>query len=131
MKIDETFVVNVMQRMVQIESTNPSLHAAGVGEAEVADYVASVMAGLGVTVRRFEPEAGRVSVVGTWPGSSGGRSLMLNAHLDTVDVDGMAEPFSGAVREGRLYGRGSQDMKGAMAAQLGALKAIIDAGGFA
>jgi acetylornithine deacetylase len=53
---------------------------------------------------------------------------MLNAHMDTVGVAGMADPFSGAVREGRLYGRGSYDMKGSLAACIGAAKTLADAG---
>jgi acetylornithine deacetylase len=53
---------------------------------------------------------------------------MLNAHYDTVGVEGMPEPFSGAVRDGRVYGRGSYDMKGSLAAQIGAAKALVDAG---
>jgi acetylornithine deacetylase len=58
----------------------------------------------------------------------GGRSLMLNAHCDTVDVAGMAEPFSGAIRDGKVYGRGSYDMKGSLAACMSAAKALAVAG---
>jgi acetylornithine deacetylase len=128
MQIDTQFLVTVLQKMVQIDSTNPSLHPSGAGEKEVANYVSSVLQELGLKVRSFEPEPNRVSVVGTLSGTGTGRSLLLNAHLDTVDVAGMGEPFSGAIRDGKLYGRGSQDMKGAMAAQLAAVKAVIDAG---
>jgi len=53
---------------------------------------------------------------------------MLNAHCDTVDVAGMPEPFSGAIREGKLYGRGSYDMKGSLAASMTAAKALKDRG---
>ncbi len=125
---DKPFITAILQKMVQIDSTNPSLHPTGAGEAEVATYVESVFEDLGLSSKRFEAEPGRASVVGTLPGSGNGPSLLLNAHLDTVDVEGMAEPFSGDIRDGKLYGRGSQDMKGAMAAQLGALKIILDSG---
>jgi len=67
-------------------------------------------------------------VIGRLVGSGGGRSLMLNAHSDTVDAAGMAEPFSGAIRDGKLYGRGSFDMKGSLAACMAAAKALVDAG---
>src|SRR5207237_3809647 len=63
-----------------------------------------------------EPEPGRPSVVGVLRGSGGGRSLMLNAHLDTVGVAGMADPFTARVDGRRLYGRGAYDMKGSLAA---------------
>jgi acetylornithine deacetylase len=53
---------------------------------------------------------------------------MLNGHCDTVDVQGMAEPFSGAIRDGKVYGRGSFDMKGSVAACMTAAKALVDAG---
>ncbi len=53
---------------------------------------------------------------------------MLNAHYDTVGVDEMPEPFSAAVRDGKLYGRGAYDMKGSLAACMTAAKALADAG---
>ena len=53
---------------------------------------------------------------------------MLNAHSDTVDAAGMPEPFSGEVRDGRLYGRGAYDMKGSLAACMTAAKALAESG---
>src|SRR5260370_24880163 len=69
-----------------------------------------------------------MSVVGRLAGTGGVQSLMLNAQSDTGDVQGMAEPFSGAVRDGKVYGRGSYDMKGSLAACMAAAKALADAG---
>ena len=51
---------------------------------------------------------------------------MLNAHYDSVGIENMPEPFSAAVRDGKMYGRGSYDMKGSLAAQMAALKALVD-----
>lgn len=59
---------------------------------------------------------------------SGARSLVLNAHLDTVGVAGMPEPFRARVENGRLYGRGSYDMKGSLAACMLALSDIRASG---
>jgi acetylornithine deacetylase len=53
---------------------------------------------------------------------------MLNAHYDTVGVTGMDDPFGAEVRDGRLYGRGAYDMKGSLAACVGAVEAIVRAG---
>ena len=53
---------------------------------------------------------------------------MLNAHFDTVGVEGMSEPFSAAIRDGKLYGRGAYDMKGSLAAQMAAIKALAESG---
>jgi len=126
--VDRAFVTAVARDLVRINSVNPTLAPGAPGEAEIAGYTAGVLARLGLDVTRHEPAPGRVSVSGVLCGAGGGRSLMLNAHYDTVSVDGMAEPFSGAVRDGRLYGRGAYDMKGALAACIGAAKALADAG---
>ena len=126
-KIDETYLIETTQKLVQIDSTNPSLSTDGAGETEIAIYVDGEMKKLGLDVKRREVAPGRENVVGVLKGSGGGRSLLLNAHLDTVGVEGMAEPFSGDLRDERIYGRGSQDMKASIAAMLAATKAIVDA----
>ena len=124
--VDRGFVETVARDLVRINSVNPTLSPGGGGEAEVAAYTAGVLERLGLEVTRHEPAPGRVSVTGRLRGAGGGRSLMLNAHYDTVGVEGMLDPFSGKVLEGRLYGRGAYDMKGALAACIGAAKALVD-----
>jgi len=125
---DRRYITDVLQRLVRINSINPLLDTHGPGEAEIGAYVAGTLADLGLDVARHETEPGRVSVVGVLRGSGGGRSLMLNAHYDTVGVDGMADPFSADIRDGRLYGRGAYDMKGSLAACVGACAALVRAG---
>ncbi len=67
-------------------------------------------------------------MVGVLKGSGSGHSLLLNAHMDTVGVEGMSiDPFGAQIRDGRLYGRGSQDMKASLAAMMAAAKALVDA----
>ncbi|MBI3082408.1 MAG: M20/M25/M40 family metallo-hydrolase, partial [Gemmatimonadetes bacterium] len=129
LQVDQEFITHALQDLVRINSINPTLEAGGPGEAEIAVYVARTLRACGLEVTTHESREGRVSVVGRLEGRSGraGRSLMLNAHLDTVGVAGMAEPFSGAIRDGKLYGRGSYDMKGSLAAMLGAAKALAGA----
>lgn len=125
---DLRFVTDALTRLVRTNSINPAFSGGTTNEAAIADVVTGMLGDLGMRVVRYEPAPGRASVVGTLAGSGGGRSLMLYAHYDTVGVEGMAEPFSGAVRDGRVYGRGAYDMKGSLAAILGAVKALRDAG---
>jgi acetylornithine deacetylase len=128
LSIDTGYITRVLQDLVRINSVNPRLDPAAPGEAEIAAYVADALRALGLEVAVHEPQPGRASVVGRLRGSRAGRSLMLNAHADTVDVGGMEAPFSGEIRDGRLYGRGAFDMKGGLAAMMGAVKALADAG---
>lgn len=125
--IDEAFLRQVLSEMVQIDSSNPSLTPGSPGEAEIGAYVAKVFEQIGLNVTIHEVEPGRVNVVGILKGTGNGRSLILNGHLDTVSHEGMAEPLSGAVRDGKLYGRGSEDMKSGIAAIIAAAKALVDA----
>jgi acetylornithine deacetylase len=104
--------------LVAIDSVNPGLVAGAPGEVALAAFVAgwAERAGLDVVVEEAAP--GRPNVVAVARGSGGGRSLMLNAHLDTVGVAGMDEPFSGRIDGGRVHGRGACDMKASLAASL-------------
>jgi acetylornithine deacetylase/succinyl-diaminopimelate desuccinylase-like protein len=103
--------------LVAIDSVNPALVPGGAGEREIASFVADWCAKHGLDVEILGTER-RPSVVATKRGSGGGRSLLLNGHLDTVGVSGMEAPFNPRVEGGRLYGRGAYDMKGALAAML-------------
>jgi acetylornithine deacetylase len=136
-KIDRDYLFSTLADLIRINSVNPTLAATGKGEAEIADYVATALSSLGLEAHKLESQPGRVSVVGILRGTSttnparesgDPRNLMLNAHYDTVGVEGMAEPFSASVRDGKMYGRGSYDMKGSLAAQMAAVKAIVDSG---
>src|SRR5438128_2142861 len=102
--------------LVEIESVNPDLVPGGAGEGPIAAFVASWLRDSGLEVTVVEPAARRPSVVGVLPGSGGGRSLMLNAHMDTVGAGGMPGAVSPLLRAGRLYGRGAYDMKASLAA---------------
>jgi acetylornithine deacetylase len=103
-------------RLVAIDSTNPDLVPDGAGEEEIAAFVAAWLRDAGLEVDVHEAAPGRPNVVGVARGTGGGRSLLLNAHMDTVGVAGVADPFTPVVRDGRLHGRGAGDMKGSLAA---------------
>jgi acetylornithine deacetylase len=120
-------VADLAAALVQIDSVNPALVPGGAGEDGIARFVAEWLSGAGLEVQTLERD-GRPSVIGTARGRGGGRSLMLNAHLDTVGVDTMEHPFDARVKSGRLYGRGSYDMKGALAAALLATRDAAELG---
>jgi acetylornithine deacetylase len=125
---DQKYLTQILTDLVQINSANPGLWAEGVGEAEIAKYLGQAMRQIGMEVHLDQVEQHRFNAVGILKGTGGGRSLMWNGHLDTVGPNGMSQPFNAQVREGRLYGRGSQDMKGSLAGMLGAVRSIQDAG---
>ncbi len=102
--------------LVAIDSVNPALVPGGAGEHAIASFVAEWCLGRGLEVEILGEE--RPSVIARKCGSGGGRSLLLNGHLDTVGVAGMERPFEPRVEGDRLYGRGAYDMKGALAAIL-------------
>ncbi|GHU63126.1 acetylornithine deacetylase [Clostridia bacterium] len=117
-------------------------------EKEVQDYVAEFLTGLGFKLDIFEPDlselikrptfyktrddyAGSPNVVGTLTGSGGGRSLILNGHIDVVPAtreEWTDEIDSGKIEDGRIYGRGASDMKAGFAACIIAVKALQEAG---
>jgi acetylornithine deacetylase len=103
-------------QLVAIDSVNPGLIEGAKGERELAAFVARWCEDHGLEVDFVCDE--RPSVIAIRRGAGGGRSLLLNAHLDTVGVIGMESPHEPRVENGRLYGRGAYDMKGALAAIL-------------
>lgn len=123
--------LRLLHDLVSIDSVNPSLVPGARGEAEIARRVASECEASGLAVHVTEVAPGRPNVVGVLEGRAPGPTLMLSGHLDTVGVAGMVAPFDPAQKDGRLYGRGSQDMKGGIAAMLGAARVLADGGGLA
>lgn len=115
------------QALVAIPSVNPTLASGGMGESEMASLCAEWLGGWGVPAEVVEVAPGRTNVVAVLDGD--GPTLLLNGHLDTVGVEGMTvDPFGGEVREGRLVGRGSCDMKGGVAAILAACARLARSG---
>jgi acetylornithine deacetylase len=102
--------------LVRIDSVNPDLIEGAAGEEEIARFVCAWLEGAGLDVDLEEVAPGRLNAVGFARGSGGGRTLLLNAHMDTVGVAGMESPFDPVVEDGRMHGRGSYDMKAGLAA---------------
>jgi acetylornithine deacetylase len=121
-------VISLLSDLVAIDSVNPSLVPGAAGEAEIADAIAAHMRRMGLDVHVQDAAPGRPNVVGVLDGVERGQSLMLCGHIDTVGVAGMDAPFDPVVRNGRLYGRGSQDMKAGVAAMIDAARLVRERG---
>jgi acetylornithine deacetylase len=120
--------VALLAELVSIDSVNPALVSGGAGEAKIAEAVSRHLQASGLRVERQDAAPGRPNIVGILEGQRPGRALMLCGHLDTVGVEGMPAPFHPVEREGRLYGRGAQDMKGGLAAILSAAETLARRG---
>jgi acetylornithine deacetylase len=128
-EIDRVELLENLQELIRINSVNPSLIEGGKGEAEIAQYIGKYLGNFGLEIRYQEIEPGRMNVIGVLKGTGGGRSLILNGHTDTVSLDKMAiQPLEPEFQDGKVYGRGSLDMKGGVAAMIAAVKGIAAAG---
>ncbi len=112
--------VALARALIQIDSRNPTLAPDSPGEGDCARALASILDDWGFTVRLIDAVPGRPNVVARL-GPPDAPALMFNGHLDVVSVEGMMhEPFAAEVRGNRIYGRGSADMKGGVAAMCAA-----------
>jgi acetylornithine deacetylase len=118
--------IALLEELVAIDSVNPSLVPGARGEIDIARRIADECRDAGLSVRVTDVSPGRPNVVATLDGELPGPSLMFCGHMDTVGVAGMQQPFEAVRRDGRLYGRGAQDMKGGLAAMLGAARALAE-----
>ncbi len=117
-------VTRLLSDLVAVNSVNPSLVPGAPGEAEVAEVAAQALRDAGLDVVIELAAEGRPNVIGVLEGREPGPAMMFCGHLDTVGVSGMDEPFFPFIDNGRLYGRGAQDMKGGVAAMIAAAAAL-------
>jgi acetylornithine deacetylase len=115
---------NLLAALVRIDSVNPSLIAGAAGEQEIALFVKGWLGEHGILAELHDAAPNRPSVIARVQGKGRGRSLLLNAHLDTVGVQGMTDAFNPRVEGGRMYGRGAFDMKASLATCMLALAEI-------
>ena len=128
----ERSLVELLEELIAIPSVNPDTtnDRSCSGELRIGEYVAAYLEARGFSIEWQDRETGRPNVIASFgPESSAARTLLLEAHLDTVGVDGMSRPpFKSVVENNRLYGRGACDDKGPMAAALHALRPpVLDA----
>src|SRR5437016_13758903 len=112
--------IQFLRDLIGINSVNPSLVSGAAGENQIGAAIANELRAGGLDVQLEPLAAGRSNVIGVVEGKQKGRSLMFCGHMDTVGVAGMETPFDPIEKDGRIYGRGSQDMKGGLAAMVAA-----------
>lgn len=117
-------VVSLLQDLVRIPSVNPD-NAPGTdqtGEAAMAAFLDGWLSALGAEVTIEEIKPGRPNLIARFAPLDGRPRVLFGPHLDTVGVSGMTiDPFAAEIRDGRMWGRGTSDTKGPMAAMLWAL----------
>jgi acetylornithine deacetylase len=112
-------VVDLLRDLVRINSVNPGLVPGAAGETEIAHFCAGWLEARGFEVRHHEATPGRPSIVGIARGTGGGKTLMLNGHTDTVTLAGYdGDALDPRIAGGRVWGRGSGDMKAGVAAMM-------------
>src|SRR6185312_2980809 len=122
--------IKLLRELIAIDSVNPSLVPGGAGERQIAESLEMSMRSIGMDVALEEVAPGRDNVIGVFEGREPGPSLMFCGHSDTVGVEGMISPFDPVQKDGKIYGRGSGDMKGGVAAMLEAARLISENGGW-
>ena len=117
-------VIGILADLVRINSVNPAYHD-GVPEAAMAAYIQEFFEKRGIEVSQQTVAPGRPNVLARLPGRDPSRRIVFEAHTDTAGISGMTiPPFEPCVRDGRLYGRGSCDTKGGVAAMMSAIASL-------
>lgn len=115
---------SILRDLIALPSVNPMgrpVSGPEFFEGRVTEYLREFFGQLGVAWQEIEVAPGRANVIARYDSPGSRETVLLDAHQDTVPVDGMTiEPFNPVVRDGRMYGRGASDVKGGMAAMLAA-----------
>jgi acetylornithine deacetylase/succinyl-diaminopimelate desuccinylase family protein len=127
--IQEEWLAQTLREMILIRSENPfdDPPSPGSREKEMAEYLMDQMSRLGLRVEAKEVKPSRPNVFGHLPGSEGLFTLMLAGHMDTARTTGYPGAYDVKVEDGKMYGRGSCDMKAALAAYLAVVKMLKEA----
>jgi len=122
-------VIRLLSDLVAIPSVNPMgrpLTGPGFLEAGMSEYLEQWFRNLGVAVERQAAAPGRDNLIARYEAPGSRTTILFDAHQDTVPTDGMTIPaFDPVIRDGKLYGRGSCDVKGGMAAMLDAFARLV------
>jgi len=124
LRTDDNETIDILKSLIRIDSVNPDL-GRGPGEGNIAREIESRLRKAGLDVETQKVEGDRFNVIGILRGRDHGKRLMLNGHMDTVGVENMeVEPCNPLVSDGLIFGRGSCDMKGGLAAMMSAAAGI-------
>jgi len=120
-------VIITLAELVKINSVNPEWN--GPGEKAVADWVRRFFESRNIKVHEHEVMPGRPNIIAILPGRDRSRRMLLEAHMDTVSAHEMdISPFDPEIRDGRLFGRGSVDVKSGLAAMMHAVASVHHSG---
>lgn len=129
MPITPDQAIELLTRLVEIESVTPWLIPTGSGEAAVARYIADWLADTGAEIEIVEVEPGRPNVLARLRGTGGGPTLCLNAHSDTVGFAGWPdEALVPRIDGDIMYGLGAADDKSGVAAAMLTLRTLAESG---
>jgi succinyl-diaminopimelate desuccinylase len=121
--------IDILKDLIARPSVNPmgrSVAGPEFFEGRMTEYLVAFFTRLGVPFQRIEVVPGRANVVARLDRPGSNRTILFDAHQDTVPVDGMTiSPFDPIERDGRVYGRGACDVKGGMAAMLAAFARLV------
>lgn len=128
-KLQNLSVVDILGQLVAVPSVNPMggpVDPAICFESRVSDWLVSFFESIGAAYERIEVSPGRDNVIARYDSPGADCTILLDAHQDTVPVDGMTiAPFEPKIADGRLWGRGACDVKGGMAAMLSAFRRLV------
>ena len=123
-------LTELLSCLIAIPSVNPMgrpLQGPEFLETRLSDWLVGYFESLGVDYERIPVAPGRDNVLARFHSNDSAPTLLLDAHQDTVPVEGMTiAPFEPVVNSGRIYGRGSADVKGGMAAMLYAFRRLVE-----
>ncbi len=125
--MSESPVINSLAELVKINSVNPEWD--GPGEKAVADWVRAFFETREIEVHEYEVLPGRSNIIAMLPGRDRSRRILFEAHMDTVSAHEMdIPPFDPKIEDGKLYGRGSVDVKSGLAAMMHAVAHFKESG---
>ena len=128
--LDERFLAERLKEMIAIKSENPFDEAPreGFREKEMGEYFSQQMCELGMEITSRDVRPDRPNVFGLRKGAGHGPTLMLAGHLDTARTVGYPEAYEIKEIDGKIFGRGSCDMKAALAAYLEVVRVLETVG---